>query len=288
MRSFFILAATVVVAVGQACFGAGTQVRFMGQTNLIVWDDKNGIEHFVRDASFSTPSKDLGFIAPTPTEPELGEVKPGIFAFLESLNPAPRAASFGLGGGGFGGGRGSVQVLQEKFVGGYKATVLRADDGTALYNWLDQNGYKVTLTSRPWLEFYVKKNWCFTAFKVEKSADNAAVKTGPVRLSFRTKQPYNPYYVPADNLPKEYAATNRLAVYFVARGRYQGNIGSSGNWDGAPEWKVALTDATRKSLADNMKMDPGAIPTGATLTKFVDPFFPRPARDDVFFKQMLP
>lgn len=261
----------------------------MGQTNLIIWDDVNKIEHFVRDAQFTTPGKDLGFIAPVPTEPELGEVGGLVFRNLELFDPM-RGRSKVLGsGGGFGGGLGGgVQVLQEKVVGGYRAAVLKADNGKALYEWLSLNGYRISETARPWLSYYVRKRWCFAAFKVEKKSEEKVVATGPVRLSFHSNKPYNPYYVPIDNVPDKPGPADRLAVYFVARGRFLGRVGGTDPWQGSVQWKVKLDDRARASIARDVNLATDAILPGSNLTKYVDSVFPRNVRDDVFFDQVFP
>lgn len=288
MRPYFVLATFAAVSIGQTCCGIGSSaVRFMGQTNLIVWDDRQSVEHFVRDAQFSTKSKDLGFIAPTPTEPELAEVNKGVFRTIESIGGILLGGKGRGSGGGFGGGGGGVQVLQEKNVGGYKAAVLRSSDGKDLYEWLQANGYSVGDSMKPWLNYYIKKGWTFTAFKVEKTLNGDTVSTGPVRLSFRTDKPYNPYYVPKENLPKEYGKEDTLSLYFIARGRYQGRVAGE-LWAGEKVWKSKLTSDYAKAIAADLKLSPQAIPEGCTVTKYTDPTFPRPAKADIFFEFLGP
>lgn len=287
MRGLLIFAATAVVTIGQACCGtSSTGVRFLGQKNLIIWDDRNGIEHFVRDAQFSTKSKDLGFIAPTPSRPELGEAR-AVFHILEALAPRGGRTASGASGGGFGGLGGGVQVIEEKVVGGYQAAVLKSTDGSDLVDWLRANEYPVSSTIKTWFDFYIRKGWYFTAFKVSKKKEGETVATGPVRLSFKTDRPYNPYLVPSDNIPTQYEFRDRLNLYFIGRGRFAGKVGNE-KWAGVEQWSVKLRPEDVTYITEDLTLPHDAIPPGSKVTKFVDEMFPRKAVDDIFFTQLFP
>lgn len=134
-----------------ACAGftsANFSVVFNRQKSIIIWDDKLKVEHFIRDAGFTTGAPDLGFVAPTPTQPEIAECTSKGFDILDALAPKPRAsAGGGQGGGGFGGGGfgGGVQVLEEKDVAGYHAAVLKSADAKALGDWLQSNATRLQI-----------------------------------------------------------------------------------------------------------------------------------------------
>ncbi len=72
----------------------GERVTITKEAALIVYDARTRTEHFIRRASFSTSAGDFGFLVPTPTVPELGAVKPGIFDSLVSQT-FPSGASAG-------------------------------------------------------------------------------------------------------------------------------------------------------------------------------------------------
>ncbi len=250
-------------------------VRFTGQTNIVIWDGAREIEHFVRDAQFETKGASLGFLAPTPTRPEIEAVSAKAFSTLAALNSQP---AFGLSGGGMGGGfgvGGGVSVVERKLVAGYEATVLKASDGGALNHWLGQNGYVMPRYASNWLTRYIRAGWYITAFKVATGDGNGS--TGPVRMTFGAAVPFNPYSVPAEN-----RGSGGLSLYYISAGDEVAGIGRVDPWT-APQWRAKLDDKTAASLDASLKLDEVPVPRGATVTYYRDPSFGRPGFDDVYF-----
>ncbi len=264
------VAAVACCAVG----AAGGRVRFLGQTNIVIWDQKRGIEHFIRDASFETKGKDLGFLAPTPSEPELSDVSPKAFELLLHLEPvmkeknsdgtetAVAAAA-------------SVQVVHEQDVSGYHAAVLRATDAKGLSEWLKKNGYPAPKFLDGWAKPYVDKGWYMTAFKV-KGGEEAA--TGPIRMTFKTSQAFNPYSVPSENE----AENGQLRIYYVSAGNEAPSIGGTEPWNKAL-WNADLPADRYGELASYLKLPGDAIPAHASVTTYDDHHFGRPGKDDLYF-----
>ena len=52
------------------------------QAVILIWDPATRTEHFIRQASFKTEGDDVGFLVPTPTQPDLQEAGDGAFASL--------------------------------------------------------------------------------------------------------------------------------------------------------------------------------------------------------------
>jgi len=268
-----------------ACSGVGPlgkPVVFGDQTNIVVWDERHHTEHFIRNANFRSGADDFGFIAPTPGKPELHEASNQAFYTLANLRPVVvfRGPSGGAVMGG--GGRGFVQVIQEADVAGYHATTLFSRDAHAINDWMNEHGYVSTPEVEKWAERYTGKGWFLTAFKVIDRTKLAA-STGTVRMSFRTRKPYNPFYVPSSNIPINGGGT--LRVYFVSVGNYDANIGDkrgSEPWQ-FPQWTASIPDATADLLAKQAELPAGAIPLNSQVETFVDNNFPRPAADDIYF-----
>lgn len=257
-----------------ACMGVGRgAVRFAGQTNIVIWDAARGVEHFVRDARFDAAGPDLGFVAPTPSRPEIEAAKPEAFDILFDL--APKPPGYGSAGGAGGGVSVGIRVIERKLVAGYEATVLQASDTRALTAWMRQNGYPVPAYAARWAAPYVGRGWYLTAFKV--AADEGKASTGPVRMTFATKQPFNPYSVPAEN-----RGEGGLAVYFVSATGEIGKIGGDRPWVGW-QWRLPLPNERVVPLAKALGLDPEAIPADSQVTLYEDPGFGRPGLDDVYF-----
>jgi hypothetical protein len=280
-----VLAATTITGSVLACSGvgpAGKPVVFGDQTNIVIWDETHQTEHFIRNASFKSGADDFGFIAPTPTKPELHEASQKAFYTLANLAPVVR-----FGNGGFGGGGGldsmsrssQVRVLQEADVAGFHAVTLKSRSSGAINDWMNEHGYISTPEVEKWATRYCSRGWCLTAFKVIDKTKLAA-STGTVRMSFKTANPYNPFYVPASNIPNRGKGT--LRVYFVAVGDYEAKIGHSEPWQ-TPQWTAPIPEASAALLAKQIKIPAEAIPDNVQVETFVDTDFPRPAADDIYF-----
>lgn len=271
---------SVLVGIGAAAFAAaccgvgsgGAAVRFTGQTNIVIWDEAHGIEHFIRDARFETKGGSLGFIAPTPSKPELSAADGAAFHTLENLAPMP--ATKGDVAGAAAMDAGAVEVVAIQDVAGYRATILKATDGEGLKRWLNANGYPSPAFLPTWSKPYTERGWTFTAFKV--SGKEAA--TGPLRMSFATKRPFNPYSVPEENGSDGVP----LRVYYVSAGKEVPKIGGKAAWI-KPAWSVDLPAETAGRLASQLKLSADAIPTNARVTTYQDDAFGRPGLDDLYF-----
>src|SRR5687767_14101894 len=90
MRLILLLACCAVVDVrtADACAAAppaGAEVRIAEEEALIIWDPATKTEHFIRRAAFHSTAPKFGFLVPTPTVPQLGEVSDAQFSFLAAL-----------------------------------------------------------------------------------------------------------------------------------------------------------------------------------------------------------
>jgi hypothetical protein len=293
-------------------------VSVLGEDALIVWDPVARREHFVRRARFLSAADDFGFLVPTPTRPELAEAPDAVFHALEEAvlpetvyltgwKPEPtvlllypffltmsRSAPEGALPVTAGPPRAaSVQVLEERRVAGYDASVLAADDARALADWLRAHGYAEGPHLKDWLRHYVAAKWVITAFKVAGGSEGRALGTSAVRMSFDTDHPFFPYREPADQRapaapgqqqlpPLGHAPTpgRQLRVFLVAPGRMEGRIGETRTWHAALDYAAPKSGlATRVAHA----LPPGVVQEGAWLHAFSDTASPRPGVDDLFF-----
>jgi len=277
-------------------------VNIVAEDALIVWDDERKIEHFVRRADFRSDSmaklraSGFGFLVPTPTRPELGEVPDQIFSQLEEAIRPERIsetryeviwASCGLLSAGRPGDAASgatavapVQVLERSRVAGFDAAVLKATDADALSRWLTDHGYAFRPALRDWLNRYVDSQWIITAFKIAtESAAGDGIGTAAVRMSFATERPFYPYREPED--ARQHPRRRSLRLFVAGPARLQGRIADGTPWPGKLWHAAPLTDAAT-TLAGALPA--GAMPSGKTwLHTFVDSSAPRPGSDELFF-----
>ena len=278
-------------SVGEACGGigrAGAPVRFLGQSNIIVWESKAGVEHFIRNARFDSKAKDFGFLAPSPTIPELAVINGAAFDLLDRLEPrpAPVGCSAPPAENAPAAGSKSVEVLQVVEIGGYEATTVKSTDASGLRSWLTTHNYPTSKGIEEWLGFYVKKGWCMTAFKVVDR--NQMLTTGPIRMSFKTNKPFTPYYVPAENFeeqePDLKSPNHRLQIRFVSDEVYTGSREDRKPWVPA-SWDAQIPPMERDALLDQLKLPSSSATAMLHVTSFTDPNFPNPSTGDLYFEK---
>ena len=265
-------------------------VEIAAESAIIIWDEANKTEHFIRRSSYKTEAKDFGFLVPTPSRPELAEAKDAAFRQLEQLTAAPIIYPPGQARNTPVKDANKVEVLEIKRVAGFDAAVLKANDAGALNDWLKANNYQSSPELAGWVEPYVKSGWIITAFKIASDAPKTkGINTSAVRMSFKTERPFYPYREPADQRPAAEAGKepvkvpNRLLrVYVLAKQRMQANLGDK-DWPGKTVWANLVHLDNCKTLAKHLQLKDWQ-PTGSWwLTELEDRSSPRPGTDELFF-----
>ena len=285
----------------------GQWVDIRDETALIVWDSSNKTEHFVRRALFETQADDFGFMVPTPTRPDLGEVDDRIFESAGMIT-APRhvyvteyRTQFGFGDlSGLKSGAmttnsaapnsmPTVEVLEQKKVAGFDATVLRADDTDALVSWLNDHGYESRPALKEWLKWYVDHQWVITAFKLsrdDQSQQNQMAGKG-LRMSFQTDKPFYPYREPEDMRQPSGRGSRTLRVFLLADQKYGGTLGEETPWHAKVVWANSISGWVANLSRKLNLSDPQAVASlenAQYLTEFEDTAFPRPGTEEVYFQ----
>ena len=311
----FLLPASVPAA-RACCPVSRVPVVNADQSVIILWSPATQTEHFIRQASFESDDRNLGFIIPSPTQPQLSESGDEAFGALaaitapefrqnSSMNFSCAASSGQLYE------KSSVRVLDEKRVAGFDAVILEADSSEALAGWLSQHGYELSPAIAEWAAPYIAARWKFTALKVagasgEANATNAPIRdaanelapaTPPARrraihaaalhMTFQTDRPLFPYREPN---PTEAARTlgvsdRLLRIYFISDGRYQGDLTREVRWTGQAVWADKLDERQRDNLLNLLKIDAANVPRHLFLSEFEDHWPYRTAPGDLWFSR---
>ena len=260
-----LLAASLLPMVQACCLAYGTDpMSLIDEKAIIVWNPKTEMEHFIRQASFEGKAKDFGFIVPTPSQPQVEEADAAAFERLQRLVPQPPAAGTDAVSAAPGGFRG-VEVLEQKRVGDYFVTVLRATDGATMLTWLKSNGYQSRPAMESWLDHYAKQQWYFAALKFVRKPDSVEPKTSAIRVSFKTKVPHYPYKMPEDTWPAGHVRP--VALFFVGPGQATAVYrDGKEKWEAQKVWSGALPDPERAGLAKELNLKIEDIPAGSTVT----------------------
>jgi hypothetical protein len=271
------------------------------QTVIMIWDAATQTEHFIRQASFKTDGDDLGFLIPSPAQPELQEAGDGAFQSLRTLT-APEVHKVWQSRNPFGCGvvsshavdglsAGSVpvvRVLEEKRVAGFNAVVLESNSSTALVRWLEEHGYAYSPELAEWARPYIEAGWKITALKVAKGAadrDQQTVSASALRLSFKTDRPLFPYREPdSGSSVKALGAKDRLLrIYFIAEAQVEGELTRETPWTGKTVWAGKVPDGDRRLVLEALRLPPTTGPRAWYLTEFEDHWPYRAAPADLYF-----
>jgi hypothetical protein len=275
------------------------------QTVILLWDPATKTEHFIRKASFKSDAEDFGFLIPSPSKPELSESGDDAFPLLATIT-APEVVQRQLPRGGPGCGCGSgmpagaatkseapppaVSVLEEKLVAGFHAAVLETKSSDELVGWLKEHGYAFSPEVREWAKPYVEQGWKITALKVVKgdaAKEKKDVGASALRMSFQTDRPLFPYREPD---PRSYAAALKaqhrtLRIYFLADGRYRGELTKEEPWTGRVAWCNPVKENERATLLEKLKLPKSTGAADWWLTEFEDDWPYRAAPADVYFSR---
>lgn len=269
-----VLAVMAIAQTGNPCWSVsgGPKVALTGEEVVIVWDEANQTEHFVRQAEFKTQAKDFGFLVPVPSVPQVVEVDERAITILRDLAFPPvrnggGGFTGGFGGGAFGGG-GKVSIVKTENVGDYQVTTLTGTTGDAVQNWLKKHRFEFDDEGAEYLDHYIQRHWGFVAFKFRGTPGKQSTKA--VRISFRTKQPFYPYKAPLSNWPSD--KVKPLTVYFIAathqRALYEGNLHP---WEAKrTELSGGLPSQSAKELIRCLKLAAKDLPARRAVTVFVN------------------
>ncbi|HRJ26133.1 MAG TPA: DUF2330 domain-containing protein [Fimbriimonadaceae bacterium] len=275
---------SVLSASAAACSGfvsAQNEIMFGRQVNLIIWDPDEKVQHFIRSASFEGSSREFGFIAPTPSVPELSEAQSDVFDILEVQRP--RGSSIGCSKSeeaASTAGSTGVEVVQEVRVGDYDVKTLKATDASALAAYLKEHDYELPADQEQWVGHYVEKNWYLTTFQVRKDARTGALQTSAIRMTFVTERPFNPYYVPASNIGE---TPGGLKLYTLSPAPLKGTLEGE-PWQ-RPEWSKRINEQVAQTVSEKVGLSPQAIPGNLVLSAYSDLEFPRANAPDISFVQ---
>jgi hypothetical protein len=274
------------------------------QTVIMIWDAEQQTQHFIRQASFKSTGDHFGFLVPTPAQPELEESGDAAFEKLAQITapeiktvwqprcPFACSSTLGHSDGLMWGALPPVRVLDEKRVAGFNAVVLEADSATALVGWLKDNEFAYSPEIAAWAEPYVKQGWKITALKVAKDQANRQERTvsaAALRISFHTERPLFPYREPdMRTFAADLGATRRvLRLYFLADGRYEGELTPAVPWTGKVVWAGKVSAKDRGELLAQLRLPPRTGPRDWRLTEFEDEWPYRPAPADLYFRRCV-
>lgn len=280
---------------------SGKPVVNADQTVIILWDEANKTQHFIRKASFMSASDDFGFIVPSPTVPELAESGNEAFPILMKITEpevkkVSRPTNIGCGCSESlmlsptNSAKRQVIVHAQKEVAGFNAAVLESKTADALVGWLKENGYAYSTEIENWAKPYVAHGWKFTALKIARNKDGTGttISASALRISFKTDRPLFPYREPDTRSAADALGAKKrlLRIYFLAEARYKGEVDGSANWTSSKvAWTNKVSDTDRSRILEVLKLPTTTGPAKWWLTEFEDNWPYQVAAGDVYFSK---
>ena len=157
------------------------------QTALIVFDNNN--EELYLNVGYQGDVNKFVWIVPTPNLPKVTEAPAALFIELHEITKPKIKYDSSYknhwGSTDLFSDEGKVIVHSKEKIGSYEVSVLSAEGSESLYKWLRANQYQVPEEAKKLLDWYINKNWFFTAMKISED-DNKELH--PIKLSFKTNQ----------------------------------------------------------------------------------------------------
>lgn len=295
--SRFLSLLLFLTAKASACglvYSTESMARLVTEKTLIVWNDKEKTEDFIRSPQIETNNNDVGFIVPVPSVPEVTEVDDQIFSKLDQLieerrptqirffRESSRSKSKQLGGidqsfnAAMPGTRGGVDVVKEFNLSKYEVKVLKAHDLEALKKWLKNNNYNYREAFDAWLKNYLDSEYFLTVFKFKKETASEGLKAQAISIKFKADAPFYPYRDSSDMLV---SPDRNLKLYFLSDKAYMPDFNDLGEdkpkgFEETPEFSAQIYV---KSEHKNLHFD-----HQSWLTVWTDTTKLRPDRDLIF------
>ncbi|MFZ5955224.1 MAG: DUF2330 domain-containing protein [Nanoarchaeota archaeon] len=152
-----------------------------GQQKAIIFYENN-VETLIVTSDFRGDAKDLVWVIPTPSKPEISKANEEIFSNIEQLTrpvydngiyTTRYALDEAMSGAKID--SRTVSVLSSQKVDYYDVVTLSASNSKDLVKWFNENGYQYPEEYSYVLDYYINKGWYFTVAKV--SADSLGSKS---------------------------------------------------------------------------------------------------------------
>jgi len=156
----------------------GYWIRPGEQKAIIFYEDNT--ETLILTSGFQGNAKDLVWIIPTPTKPEITKANEEIFTNIAKLAQAKyetKSLSFGKAYMEGAADINRVLILESKKVDYYDVNVIFAVNSEDLVEWFNQNNYSYPEEYSYVLNYYLNKGWFFTAIKISPESQGATEVT---------------------------------------------------------------------------------------------------------------
>jgi len=183
-----------------------------GQQRAVIFHEDN-IETMILTSGFIGNAKDLAWIVPTPTRPDVTKANENVFTNAAKLARVTYSNGISYGAvmmAAESKDAGGVYVIDSKQVDYYDVKVLVATNSADLVKWFNDNDYVYPKEYSYVLDSYIQKGWYFTAIKVSPESTGATeviqdLKEGnptPIKMVFLSDKIVFPLKISSVDYPK--------------------------------------------------------------------------------------
>lgn len=213
---------------GLFCSGANPIAVEQNAERILFVKEQGGRYSAYVEIKYAGDPKAFSWVVPVAETPELGVVSPSTLQVVDLLtrptiiapplqcgDPLRSSGGLACGGAPLSAGEADRGVTVENLprVGPYEPKVISSEDPTALYDWLNANGYLLTPEMRPFIEGYSKKKMKFLAMRLAPDAQVADIQ--PLKMTYATPCPFVPLSLTAVSAEPEMS----VLVLFLGEGR---------------------------------------------------------------------
>ncbi len=164
--SFLCLAIAVLICLALSCGTACADGGFVGKEGRDIAEPEQraaiffhqGMEELFLSVSYRGAVDEFAWLVPTPEPPEIEGSDAVLFLALSAFSPSVTDGGLNrLSGWQSEGENEGVEVIEERSVGAYDLTVVRADDAEDLGSWLEERGFTHDEKAEEVLEEYIRR-----------------------------------------------------------------------------------------------------------------------------------
>lgn len=274
----FLLQLMFITADGGYFPPPGQHVSPGEQKAVIYYDSEKSLQTLIINSEFQGNARDLAWIIPTPTKPDVKKANKVIFEKFDVLTkPEKNSGSF-INSGSYASEKTiseGVYVYESKKVDYYDINILYATNSQDLIEWFNKNNYQYPENQSSVLQHYIDKGWFFTAIKVSPESSEIAEKDTikgtptPVKMVFKTDKIVFPLKISAIDFSSEknsryemredkkiYYSDSHIPIhiFMIGEGKYETSNNhfrtQYANWFEKSELQNALKDNEGNNLIE--------------------------------------